>query len=118
MAVTANLSFVVKLTGDVESDDLFSFVESAVSPGQLEVQDLSSGDNTITVPTGGSSVPVAVIIVPPAGNTDTLTLKGAGGDTGVGIKPTDPCCISLPSGATSFILNAGAAITGVRFLFI
>ncbi len=118
MAVTADLSFVLRLTGDVESSDIFSFVQSIVSPGQLQVVDLASGDNTITIPTGGSSVPVALIIIPPAGNTETLTLKGDAGDTGVAIKPTDPCCISLPSGASNPILNAGGIVTGIRYYFI
>ena len=118
MAVTANLGYDLKLTGDVESQDIFSFVQNAVSPGQFQVIDLASGANTITVPTGGSSVAVACIIFPPNSNTDAITLKGVGGDTGILLHPTNPACISLGAGVTSFVLNAGGAIAGVRFYFV
>ncbi len=118
MAVTSNLKYDLNLTGDVESQDIFSFVQNAVSPGQFQVIDLASGLNTITVPTGGSSVAVACIIFPPSSNTDSITLKGVTGDTGVLLHPTNPACISLGAGVANFVLTAGAAIAGVRFYFV
>jgi len=117
MAVTSNLSMSVKLSGDVVLDDVYSITANAVSPGQEQVIDLSSGFNSITIPTGGSSVPVGVLIRPPSSNTNTLVLKGVTGDTGVGLHATNPTFITLVSGA-AFGITAGAAIAGVRFLFV
>jgi len=73
---------------------------------------LAIGDNTITVPTGGT-VPTAVTIVKPAGSAATIKIKGAGGDTGVKLHPTDPDSISLDPTQATFILNASAQVTGV-----
>ena len=117
MAVTSNLSMNVKLSGDVVLDEFFSIVANAVSPGQEQVIDLISGFNSITIPTGGSSVPIGVIIRPPSGNVATLTLKGVTGDTGVGLHATNPTFVTLVAGA-AFGITAGAAVTGMRFLFV
>lgn len=117
MAVTSKLNVQVELSGDSELKDIFSNSDNASSPGVSTVVDLSSGDNTITVPTGGSSSPVALIILPPSGNTTAITLKGNAGDTGVALHKTNPSVIGF-DGTPTIILNAGAAITGLRYLFI
>jgi hypothetical protein len=72
-------------------------------------QDLTtvSGNNTVTVPVGA----LGVIIIPPAGNTIQITLKGVAGDTGVSLNLTDPSKISLNPGQATFVLNVGGAIT-------
>ncbi len=117
MAVTSNLNMHLTLTGDTELDDNFSFVENQASPGQNEIQDLISGDNTITIPKGGSSVPVGCIIIPPSGNVVVLTLKGIGADTGIAIHPSNPTCISLSSAQVSFVINVTSDLDGFRFNF-
>ncbi|HZJ67841.1 MAG TPA: hypothetical protein VFD36_30265 [Kofleriaceae bacterium] len=73
---------------------------------------LAPGDNTITVPTGGT-VPTAVTIVKPTGNTSTIKIKGAGADTGVKLHLTDPDSISLDPTQATFILNASTTVTGL-----
>lgn len=86
---------------------------SAVRPEDLVT--LVAGANTITVPTGGSTQPTAVTIVPPAGNTVSLTLKGVTGDTGVSLHLTDPTILAIASSQTTFVLTAGAGgITGLK----
>lgn len=117
MAVTADLNLQLEMSGDVVSKDIFSFAQNAASPGQLEVKDLSSGDNTITVPTGGSSVASGCILIPPSGNAVVVTLKGVGGDTGIAIGLTNPMVLTFGSGVTNFVINAASAITGFRFIF-
>lgn len=85
---------------------------SAVRPE--DTLTLSSGANTINVPVGGGTVPTAVTIVPPNGNAVALTLKGSSGDAGIALNLTDSTTIALASSVTSFVLNAGATVTGLR----
>lgn len=77
---------------------------------------LSSGANTITVPTGATKV----IIIPPAANTQTLTLKGVTGDTGIPLSPTDVAVIPFPaSPPANIVVTAGGATTGeTAFIFV
>jgi hypothetical protein len=89
---------------------------NAAAPGQEDILTLASGDNTITVPTGGAA-PTAVTIVKPAGNTVLLKLKGAGGDTGVKLNLTAHDSVSLDSTQATFILNAAAQLVGVRLVW-
>lgn len=118
MAIQGQVTINVTLTGDVDFADTFSTAKNLVSPGQIEVQDLSSGNNTVTVATAGGSTAVGVVILPPAANTIVLTLKGVNGDTGFVIHPTDPTYIGLGSAVANFVISAGSAITGVRFIFV
>lgn len=77
--------------------------------------DLSSGANTITVP----STATAALICPPSANTETIVLKGVTGDTGVGISPSQATLITFSdTPPASFVLTAGAGITGVVIAFL
>lgn len=114
MSVTATRTTTIVYSGDVTGTETISAASNAASPGSVEVKTLSSGANTITVPTGGTT-PTAVTIVPPTGNTQTITLKGVTGDTGVGLHLTDPFTVSLAAATSTFVLTAGGTITGMRF---
>lgn len=116
MSVASARTQTITFTGDVTATQTNAAASNPASPGVNELKNLASGANTITVPTGGST-PVAVTIVPPAGNVITLTLKGVTGDTGVGMHLTDPTTIALASSVTTFCLTAGSAMTGVRFIW-
>lgn len=116
MSVTANRSVTITLTGDVDYNQTFSAIENADSPGQIDIVTLASGANTITPPSGGTT-PVAVTIILPAGNTQTVTLKGITGDTGILLSETDPTTIGLGSPSATFVLTAGASIEGVRLIW-
>lgn len=113
MATTASRDVTITYTGSVTGTESLSAADNAASPGQIEVKTLSSGANTITVPTGGATV-VACTIVPPTGNTTSITLKGITGDTGIRIHNTDPTSLAIDSSVTTFVLTAGGTITGVR----
>ena len=117
MSVSATRSTTITFSGDVSGTETISAATNAASPGSVTVQTLASGANTITVPATTGVTVTACTIVPPTGNTQTLTLKGVTGDTGVGIHLTDPTTIALASGTSSFCLTAGAQITGVRFFW-
>jgi hypothetical protein len=106
----------ITFTGDTTATQTNAAAQNPNSPGQNELRTLAIGANTITVPTGGAT-PVAVTIVPPAGNTVALTLKGVAGDAGILLHPTDPSTIGLGAGVVSVVLNAAAAVIGVRFVW-
>jgi len=73
---------------------------------------LGSGANTITVPAG---VVGGVVIKPPSGNTQTLTLKGVTGDTGVPVSKVNGTMLAFDtSPPASFVLTAGGAIANVE----
>lgn len=93
-------------------------ITSAAAVGELLQQALTTGANTITVPTGS----VAVIITPPSGSVVVLTLKGVTGDTGVIIAPSGlvsfPAVIPLGAAQTTIVVNASAPVSLVSFLFV
>lgn len=112
MSVTSNRSIDITLTGDVTYSQTFEAPVNSSGSGQNQIITLSSGANTITVPSGA----VAVTIIPPDNNAQTITLKGVTGDTGIALNLTAPCSLSLSSVST-FVLTAGGTITGVRFIY-
>lgn len=115
MSVSATRSTTITFSGDVSGTETLSAATNAASPGSVTVQTLSSGVNTITVPATTGVTVTAVTIVPPTGNSTSITLKGVTGDTGVRIHNTDPTTIAIDSSVTTFCLTAGADISAVRF---
>lgn len=114
MSVTSKRVIGISLSGDVNAPALaYAAAVNVASPGEIDVLTLASGANTITVPAGFA----AVTIVPPAGNTNLITLKGVTGDTGVPLHLTDPSSIGLDSTESTFVLNAAAQIVGVRLIW-
>lgn len=79
---------------------------------------LSSGDNTITIPPGA----IAVWVVVPAANTATLKLRTSGnsGDAGLPIAAGDPFGPYSFRGLspTTIIINASGSVNGVALAFI
>lgn len=113
MAVTSNRSIVITMTGDVSAQASPAAAENTAAPGSIEVKNLANGANTITPPTGTK----AVTIIPPAGNTTSITFKGVSGDTGLRLHNTDPSSFSFNAAADTFVLTAGAAITGMTYIW-
>lgn len=116
MAASSTRTITVVYAGAVVGTQPIAAASNAASPAQVDLVNLSAGANTITVPTGGATA-VGVTIVPPAGNTSLITLKGIAGDTGVPLHKTDPTSIALDATCATFVLNAAAPITGVRFFW-
>ena len=117
MSVSATRATTITYSGDVAGTETISAATNAASPGSVTVQTLSSGANTITVPSTTGVTVTAVTIVPPTGNTTSITLKGISGDTGIRIHNTDPTTVAIDSSVTSFVLTAGASISAVRFFW-
>lgn len=117
MAVASALTVVNNFSGELVSSLSLAAAPNSNSPGSITVLTLASGANTITLPTGGTVVARATIH-PPSGNTETITLKGVTGDTGVVLHKTDPTVIALgTTAAGTFCLTAGGTITGLRIIW-
>ena len=69
---------------------------------------LAIGDNQILVP-GGASI---VIIEPPEGNGQIISLKGQVGDVGINIHKTLPHLQSLDPTTTGFYLSITSVLPG------
>ena len=112
MSTIASRSVTLQSTGDIEYTQEFDSAQNSASPAFSELIDLSSGNNTITVPSGTTGV----TIIPPSANVIALILKGVNGDTGIAIALASPTSIGLLS-VSSFVLNAASALTGLRIIF-
>lgn len=107
----------LRIVGQIEGlqSGVFDFdVTTTSSLGLPDFVTLASGANTITVP---STSYTHVLILPPSGNVQTLTLKGVSGDTGVALSVTKPVLLSLASVA-SFVITAGGTVTGVQVIWL
>ena len=81
------------------------------SPGQVESIILTTGDNTIDVPTSAAGC----IITFDPGSTSTKKLKGAGADTGVTLNQAGWNMLSFPPTPPSIIIiNSSTIDTGKR----
>lgn len=117
MATTSLQTITIAYTGDMEATLQTQSAANGASPASTSLVTLANGANTITKPTGGSTV-VGVQIEPPVSNTVPITLKGVSGDTGVLLHLTNPTLVSLGSSVTTFVLTTTAEITGVRLTWV
>jgi hypothetical protein len=115
MAVSADRKVTIEYDGSVEGVQVLEAAENAASPGSITVQSLASGFNSVSVPTSTGVTVTCVTIVPPTGNTTSITLKGVTGDTGIRIHNTDPTSLAIHSDVTAIGLTAGGIIQAVRF---
>lgn len=113
MAVTGTLTFSGTLSGEPEGSSSISLTWTISAGVSDALVGLSSGANTISVPSGTS----LVVVIPPVANTETITAKGISGDTGFQLSKTKPTVIAWETGS-SFVLTAGAAIAGLKILFV
>lgn len=111
MAIKSKRLVTITFEEDVEYNQTFEAVENSTSPGVNEIQALVSGANTVTAPTGA----VGVTIIPPAGNTVTLTLKGVTGDTGIALAVASPTSLGI-SGVSTFVITTNGPVT-VRLIW-
>lgn len=101
-ATTARL--LCQVTGGDSGDKLVNIAWTLSAPLNIVERPTltQAANNTITVPSGAK----LCVIVPPTANTQVVTLKGVGGDTGYAIDPNEPTVLCV-SGAT-FVLNLAA----------
>lgn len=117
MSITSARTIGITFSGEQQYSIVDSRlnVSNTTSPGVNELKALTTGTNTITVPAAGT-VPTAVTIIPPTGNTNAMTLKGASGDTGVPLHKTVPSSVSLDTTASAILVTCAAPIN-VRFIW-
>lgn len=110
MAKTSTITLVPAIGGDGVSFTYAvpgSLTNAAAPMGGAIPTALTTGDNTIAVPTGA----MWLLISPPTTSTVAKKIKGAAGDTGVLIGPAIVSLIAIASGQTSIILNAASGET-------
>lgn len=115
MPTTANWTATLTCTGDDTSVKTQVAAANVTSPSQDQFVNLASGANTLTAPV--AAAPTRLTIIPPAGNTVALTLKGVTGDTGVTIHKTDPTSVAVDPAIVSVCLTAANTVNGVRVLW-
>ncbi|HYE77355.1 MAG TPA: hypothetical protein VEI97_05150 [bacterium] len=89
---------------------------NANAPGSAPITTLSSGANTITVP----SLAGGVVFIPPTDNASvTLTLKGVSGDTGISISGKAWTVLTFPATPpASFVINASGSLSGCYLIWL
>lgn len=117
MSITSSRTLQIQFSGDITTEVIQSALENIVSPGEMLIQTLAIGANMITAPVVSGLVVTGLTIIPPAGNTHLITLKGVAGDTGIPLHLTDPTSIALNTTFVSLVLNAAASIVGVRLIW-
>lgn len=114
MSVDGDRQVNIQFNGEgLNENNSFPAAQNASSPAQQELKTLALGSNTITVPSGA----VACTLIPPAGNTNSITVKGVSGDTGIRVHNTDPSSFALHSSVTSFVLTTATTTAGVRLVW-
>lgn len=112
MSSTSSVRIGINFQGDIEYDQQFNTASNTSSPAMNEIGALTTGNNTISVPTGATGV----TIIPPNSNAIVLTLKGVNGDTGIVLSLVNPFYLSLGTSITSFVINVSANVT-LRFIW-
>lgn len=120
--ITGNVSNLP--TGTETFGPLTITTPSAV--GQSSVIALSSGANTVAIPTGTYVIiitgPNAANPVPNPSWAGTLTIKGVSGDTGIAISSKFPTVLPVGDGTlvagASLIINASTTGATIQVLFI
>ena len=118
MAVTSTTTVTVLFTQAVAANLSYAtLVSNTTSPGSVTLHTLTTGANTITLPTGGSTV-VGALVLPPTGNTVLLKVKGVNGDTGIFLNKVNPTLLTFDTTqAATFIIDAASAVTGLRIIW-
>lgn len=116
MSTISTRKIVISFVGDVNLNQSFPAAENDDSPADIDIVTLASGANTITVPSGGSTVK-GVTIIPPELNDQSITLKGVTGDTGIVLSKVDPTSLGFETAPATFVLTAGGSIVGLRLIW-
>lgn len=119
MSTTAVARNYVSFTGEINDDNVFSSGDLADSPASNQmVSLLGLTDNEIEVPDMDGFDTHGVMIVPPDGNINEITLKGIAGDTGVVLSATKQSLINFGvAPPASIFLYSGGSINGLRLIW-
>lgn len=109
---TTNLTISGTITSQVSGSHTINITVTTAN-GLTDAVNLSSGFNTVASP----SWAVGCIFIPPAGNAQTLTLKGVTGDTGIPLHLTRPQWINLASAGADIGITAGGAVNDCEVIW-
>lgn len=113
--VAINVGWTISTPGTALDTQLIN-VNSPCTP---QVVNLTMGNNTFNATTC-PALPQAggVVLIPPNGNGQLLTLKAVTGDTGLPISSVAPSMYNFsPTPPSQFVINAGGAVTGFGLMF-
>lgn len=119
MAIQSGRQIVITQTAPFVATWTFTAANNANAPADVQIYTLATTNNTINFPTGGAVV-AGITIVPPAGNSASITLKGSSGDTGIAIHKTDPTSIAFDTTnttQTSIVLTVSTTVTGLYIIW-
>lgn len=117
MSISSTRSVQIEFSGDTTLQVIQSALQNDTSSGEVNLFTLAAGDNSIDPPVVSGITVVGVMIIPPAGNTILMVLKGDPGDVGIPLHLTDPTSLALDSTFIGLIINAASEIVGVRFVW-
>jgi len=108
MAASASVSITGSVAGGPSGTKTLATIVTSnpTSTDAVSVTSFSTGFTSVTIPTNA----IGVVIVPPAGNAQTLTLKGITGDTGITIHPVNPTLVNFATGTTTFGITVGGTV--------
>lgn len=113
MSVSAQRNVTILMDGDFSVQMYENAAANTTSPAVVLNTNLQSGTTTLTPPASATGL----TILPPSGNVDSITVKGASGDTGIVIHPTDPTSIGIASTNSDVLLTATTTINNVRLVW-
>lgn len=115
-----SLQAQTNITGADPGNAFNAVLFNSNSPANVQALTLASGANTINATNCPALANAgAVFLVPPSTNTQTITLKGASGDTGIALSLTAPHMLTFPvTPPSSFVLTTGGIITGFLLIWL
>lgn len=119
MSTTAVSRNYVSFVGDENYDAVYSSGDLSDSPAMSQLVNLvAATDLEVEVPDVTDFDTHGVMIVPPNGNVEEITLKGAALDTGVVLSATKSSMISFgTTPPTSIFLLAADEVDGLRLIW-
>ena len=114
MANTGTLSITGSYTNPIGASQPIGLSSQSYANvvGATQAIVLASGANTITLPSGTTTV----IIQFPTGNTAAVILKGVTGDTGIPLNPVTNTKFDPVSGSTSFVITSASAQSSATYI--
>jgi hypothetical protein len=112
---TANTAITVQGSGTTFGTVNYAppIMVNANSPMYSQYINLSNSNNAITSPT----VAGGVIFTPPTANTNTITLKGVNGDTGIAVSKIASCLFTFDTTPANFVITTGGAINACELFW-
>lgn len=116
MSVTSIRYINLVYSGDIAYTQGWGSTPWAQSVAKLDIVDLASGANSLLIPALANVGPTGLTIIPPVGNVQTITLKGAISDVGIPLHKTDPTSIGINAPSVIYLF-AGGPIPAIRLIW-